>query len=927
MFRADSDAESSGGDEGVVGQGAQIEAPVDDHKNVEEGRETKKSRKRKNRKHNAEAEEDGVAPKHKKSKGKRRKEAALDPALDEDWKAFMADGEEEEDGELSSKRKKSKGKRRRNAMLNEDETAPLLPELEQASKLRRRRSADSETIPAGSSSGAVGRRKREPRDGPAVGRSTDDLEDSQGAQGRQCRQGKGRAKADSSSEEEPEAHLVEAWEKDLRSRRGQGGHERTAFSIKECGVGVIRHLSAGCFLGQRRLEEGGMLLYDGEGKVNLSFLLGSHRAVRRDRDNRVNADRTGPVGEEDIARLKWLVSRARKLRLVSRQEVKSGKILGKRLEAIKRSGHYSLTLEENLVAGDPEAEVNRGEAGVSAAQLDLSFPERPQGEASRDVGKARLRSRIDSRQAQIGAASNHNVDMFALRRTLTAPSLSFDIVNSTNDDDDAGGLEVEVPQELKRRDSRREIFREQLRRTISGHQAQNLLKSDSKDFGSQASQTSQGPATNGDTSKDAVAEKRRERPKRTAAAAVRRAESREGPSLRESTPSSQTGPAVSLEGAETPSLPSSTATAGAAAKSLGSSAPAGTESGAEAEPRQGVSKAEEADNPDSLGLQKPVPEGEQHDQHRGQPEDHGTGPVTAVTTPFAAEEAFAEPEQKVSEEVPNRQASHSQWSDISPTAMWGGHSDHWGPEEVPEGVAEPQHKVSVEISPTVPFVHGAPHAEGCAEISPTVPFLLEGAAGSAPHEISPTIPFVHGLPERPLEEAAEPGASQGDGLQKPPAAAPTIAPNAGAAGSEASAASGAPQQHFASAPSEPSGSDDEGGEASGQEEQRAEERAWLRHKRRLARLESREKWMADQKSRVGRGLDLSRAALPDEERLRFEAVVSISQEIAAVPRPHLAGLSVGSLEEAQDLELFTGFRSGTSLRRGPSFFGAAARVA
>merc|ERR1740117_1130902 len=81
---------------------------------------------------------------------------------------------------------------------------------------------------------------------------------------------------------------IQAWEADL-AKRVDSNHKEfpaTAFSMKPCPPSAIRLLTADSFLGNRRPEEGGHLLMDGEGRINVHFMLATQKAFIKMRERR-----------------------------------------------------------------------------------------------------------------------------------------------------------------------------------------------------------------------------------------------------------------------------------------------------------------------------------------------------------------------------------------------------------------------------------------------------------------------------------------------------------------------------------------------------------------------------------------------------------------------------------------------------------------
>jgi len=87
-------------------------------------------------------------------------------------------------------------------------------------------------------------------------------------------------------------------------------------------------------------------------------------------------------------------------------------------------------------------------------------------------GRQNLRAEISSRQAKITVSSSHNLDMDKMQDLLLAPTLSFDWEGKQSDDEEEV-LEVDVP-ETETHSSKRDMFKEQLHRSASFHQAKGL---------------------------------------------------------------------------------------------------------------------------------------------------------------------------------------------------------------------------------------------------------------------------------------------------------------------------------------------------------------------------------------------------------------------------------------------------------------------
>jgi len=292
----------------------------------------------------------------------------------------------------------------------------------------------------------------------------------------------------SESEFEPTTDEIEDWRGSLNKHMDKSSDDlRTAFSIKECDTAVIRRLGPESFLGGRKLEEGGLLLYDDEGKANLHFILGSYRWIRRIQSKRAQGDETFPaVPHAERGLVRWLLLQARQLQLISESELKRYKVETRRVEAMKKSRQYSLALKANWAAasGYEQQDTPEKKAAHEVDNFDAHFPQRraERQEGSNTVLQERLRSQAVSRQSGITVQSSCTVDMQRVKDALLAPKMSFDWEDKTGDDDDDetgawGGLEVEIPEEHAVSSSR-DIFKDQMRRSVSFHQAKSLRMND-----------------------------------------------------------------------------------------------------------------------------------------------------------------------------------------------------------------------------------------------------------------------------------------------------------------------------------------------------------------------------------------------------------------------------------------------------------------
>jgi len=285
-----------------------------------------------------------------------------------------------------------------------------------------------------------------------------------------------KKKPESDSELEAEEADKVVWMDDLTARKEKSSTNlRTAFSIKEK-TAMIRKLEAKCFLGGRRLDEGGRPLFDDEGKVNMHFVLSSYAPMKKARDmQKLRAQASGDTSklpvDKDYSNLKFLVKQARELRIVDKGEVKRGMISKKRIAATTKSQSFSLAFEVNLVKGDGEA----GDEEETPTESAKAFERQPtmQREVSAGVAQERLKTIVATRQTEIKVGSSHKLDLEKVKVALTAPQLSFDW-EPKDDEDEEGGLEVDIPVAGKTKSTMRDLLRGQISRQMSMDRAKFL---------------------------------------------------------------------------------------------------------------------------------------------------------------------------------------------------------------------------------------------------------------------------------------------------------------------------------------------------------------------------------------------------------------------------------------------------------------------
>jgi len=415
-----------------------------------------------------------------------------------------------------------------------------------------------------------------------------------------------------------------------------------------------------------------------------------------------------------------------------------------------------------------------------------------------------LKSHVVTRQTSISVTTSHNVDIHKMKEILTAPSLSFDW-EQRDDEDEEGGLEVDIP-DSEVRESKRDILRDQLRRSMSATQAKGLARADrsnsglsrgrsSQDLGDQSSQNrpkqvpgskSAKPGSQNSDLHKASAKSDAAQDKDAEAAAVRVEIGKTGPEVPSSAAATQgstqtstkivtDAPPPDISRAVSHDEPSSAETATnneerpTTADEVIKTAEVAAASASVVEPSSTPAAAPAPLVEAAAGAAEhtPAPATEASPLHQcpSGVQDAGSTPVPtpgasmqAATADTAASTEVDRCPTASSAEIADghiaKCASTQDWpDDISPTNMWGGNG--WASAETDSAAAGPVSttaaKHSVEISPTLPFVPvdadaGQPPDAGRVEISPTVPFVPE------PAEISPTVPFV---PE-PLEPTPAP---------------------------------------------------------------------------------------------------------------------------------------------------------------------------
>ncbi|CAE7417377.1 unnamed protein product [Symbiodinium sp. CCMP2592] len=385
---------------------------------------------------------------------------------------------------------------------------------------RKRRPRKEKRLPEGAdaASGDEAPRKRRPRKPRAPDAEEEQSQGDRGAAPKGQRRAQRTKAAEFGEEEEPDEASVVAWKR-LLAARAEGEDWRLAFSLRPMLPQELRQLGPESFLGKKK-ELGAQPLFNREGKVNLQFLLASYKASEKRRSE--DKDASNPHHPF----LLWLVKQARQLRLLSSREVKRGQIPKHRLEQAKTNG-YSLADGANLAQASDDEERNRQkeaeqerlekQASADILHREVPFPEREQvGSQSLAESSERLRQQLrnqaelrkasglacavlrvsvhdfvkaykednrDSRrmdmphrQEKIKAHSSNGQDLQSMSSVLSAPSLSFDWVEPESDEENNpnGTLQVDLPPSAKSSESRRELLRETIQRSVSFKQAEVL---------------------------------------------------------------------------------------------------------------------------------------------------------------------------------------------------------------------------------------------------------------------------------------------------------------------------------------------------------------------------------------------------------------------------------------------------------------------
>lgn len=316
------------------------------------------------------------------------------------------------------------------------------------------------------------------------------------------RKGTRRARrVEMADDSEAEESVLAAWERELgwtveelpeEKVEDEACLRRNSYSICFFEVRSTSQLGAEYFLGNKLPKDGGRPLFDGEKKVNLYFLLGVNKEIK-----------ANPTifPKEDRKKIKWLVSEAMALKIVSQYEVNRGKISAQRAQlAVKHNfqlNHRALRIR-NPDDSDSAPEA-RGNSFLNKCYQELDFskiaekkkkPEKPNKPTAKDHDEAffseneeelerrskrqktvsDLRSKINSRK--VLTANSNQMDLAKEVENVLAPSLSFDFDHGHESDDD---LQITVPE----RDNGqiRNLFQDHLKKQVTQKHAEALRRS------------------------------------------------------------------------------------------------------------------------------------------------------------------------------------------------------------------------------------------------------------------------------------------------------------------------------------------------------------------------------------------------------------------------------------------------------------------
>lgn len=199
----------------------------------------------------------------------------------------------------------------------------------------------------------------------------------------------------------------------------------------------------------------------------------------------LEARRSGDVdnSSEGTRRIGWLARRAHALGLVDDGELRRGRVWAKRRSVEAEEQKALLFVDAQLRF--PERPENRNSGGNRFDEREGGSGNDLFGDQEDEVERfkrrrflmSNLRSLNEERRTQLVSSSSSMVDIRRVGNQLTAPQLSFDWEAAQEEEEDAekDELEVEVPSD--RRDSRRDLFKEQMRKCVARSWAEALIAS------------------------------------------------------------------------------------------------------------------------------------------------------------------------------------------------------------------------------------------------------------------------------------------------------------------------------------------------------------------------------------------------------------------------------------------------------------------
>lgn len=262
---------------------------------------------------------------------------------------------------------------------------------------------------------------------------------------------------------------ADTWRQDLEARRGTPMDPRSSFSSSSCSQTVIRRLPESSFLNGRPI-------FDSAGRVNLHLVAAAYSELA----SRAEAC----LSDTDARHILWLAEAARGMQLLSAEQLRRGKLVVKKKQAPQQRSSDTVFLAADRELRFPARPLvgNKRKAGSADGGEFFSDEEDPMEEfVRRKRAVMQLRVKNTVRQAAILSQSSHGLDMDEVRTSLTAPKLSFDWnasrkKDADDEDEESNGceLEVGVPEDEQHRDSRRDLFKDSIQRSISRRWADKL---------------------------------------------------------------------------------------------------------------------------------------------------------------------------------------------------------------------------------------------------------------------------------------------------------------------------------------------------------------------------------------------------------------------------------------------------------------------